>query len=62
MAELPEVETMRRDLERELVGRSIVRTRVAQTRMLGGMAPDEIGTMGGDGDTSPWVWAIAPSA
>lgn len=28
----------------------------------GGAAPDEVGTMGGDGDTTPWIWAIAPSA
>lgn len=27
----------------------------------GGAAPDEAGTMGGDGDTSPWVWAVAPA-
>lgn len=27
----------------------------------GGMAPDEVGTQGGDGDTSPWVWALAPT-
>ena len=26
----------------------------------GGAAPDNAGTMGGNGDTSPWVWAIAP--
>lgn len=31
------------------------------TNGLGGMAPDEIGTQGGDGDTSPWVWALAPT-
>lgn len=29
---------------------------------LGAAAPDEIGTMGGNGDTTPWIWAIAPSA
>lgn len=28
---------------------------------LGGAAPDEVGTMGGGGDTSPLVWTIAPA-
>jgi len=42
MAELPEVETMRRDLEREVAGRRIVSTRIAQTRMLGGQSPEEL--------------------
>lgn len=28
---------------------------------LGGLAPDEVGTQGGDGDTNPWVWALAPA-
>ncbi|BDU72404.1 tail assembly protein [Mesoterricola silvestris] len=31
-----------------------------QTNGMGGMAPDEVGTMSGNGDTSPWVWALAP--
>jgi len=35
VAELPEVETMRRDLAREIVGLRILGVRVAQTRMLG---------------------------
>lgn len=29
---------------------------------LGGAAPDEVGTRGGNGDTSPWIWAVAPVA
>lgn len=29
---------------------------------LGGQAPDEVGTRGGDGDTSAWIWAVAPVA
>jgi predicted phage tail protein len=28
---------------------------------LGGAAPDEIGTRGGDGDVDPWVWAVKPA-
>ncbi len=28
---------------------------------LGGKAPDQIGTRGGDGDVNPWVWAVAPA-
>lgn len=31
-----------------------------QTNGFGGAAPDEVGTRGGDGDASPWVWAVAP--
>ena len=31
------------------------------TRGLGGLAPDELGTRGGDGDLSPWVWAVKPA-
>lgn len=31
-----------------------------QVKGFGQMAPDDNGTMGGNGDTSPWVWAIAP--
>ncbi len=31
-----------------------------QTNGFGGAAPDEIGTRGGNGDTSPWLWAVAP--
>jgi predicted phage tail protein len=31
-----------------------------QDKGFGGAAPDNAGTQGGDGDTSPWVWAIAP--
>lgn len=31
------------------------------TKGLGGQAPDEVGTRGGNGDTSPWVWAIKPA-
>lgn len=31
-----------------------------QDKGFGGLAPDNAGTRGGDGDTSPWVWAIAP--
>lgn len=27
----------------------------------GGMASDEVGTQTGNGDTTPWVWAVAPS-
>lgn len=27
----------------------------------GGSAPDEIGTIGGDGDTAPWTAAVAPA-
>src|SRR5690349_5233263 len=42
LAELPEVETMRRDLEREVVGRRVERAHVAQTRMLGGQDPDDL--------------------
>ena len=45
LAELPEVETMRRDLEREVVGRRIVNAQVAQTRMLGGQDPEELRRM-----------------
>jgi predicted phage tail protein len=29
---------------------------------LGGLAPDEVGTRGGDGSASPWIWAVAPVA
>ena len=29
---------------------------------LGGMAADNAGTVAGNGDTSPWVWALAPVA
>src|SRR5215208_2630185 len=42
LAELPEVETMRRDLEREVVGRRIEAAHVAQTRMLGGQDPEDL--------------------
>lgn len=35
-------------------------TQTWQVKGFGGAAPDEDGTRGGDGDTSPWVWAIAP--
>jgi formamidopyrimidine-DNA glycosylase len=42
LAELPEVETMRRDLDREVVGRRIATAHVAQTRMLGGQDPEEL--------------------
>jgi formamidopyrimidine-DNA glycosylase len=42
VAELPEVETMRRDLQRELAGRRVERAVVAQTRMLGGQDPEEL--------------------
>jgi len=31
-----------------------------QDKGFGAAAPDNAGTRGGDGDTSPWVWAIAP--
>lgn len=31
-----------------------------QDKGFGGAAPDNVGTRGGNGDTSPWVWAIAP--
>lgn len=31
------------------------------TKGLGGLAPDELGTRGGDGDVSPWVWAVKPA-
>ena len=31
-----------------------------QPKGFGGAAPDDAGTLGGNGDTSPWVWAIAP--
>lgn len=31
-----------------------------QVNGFGGAAPDEIGTRGGNGDTSPWLWAVAP--
>jgi predicted phage tail protein len=30
------------------------------TNGFGGAAPDEVGTRGGNGDTAPWVWAVAP--
>ena len=30
-----------------------------QDKGFGGLAPDNVGTRGGDGNTSPWVWAIA---
>jgi formamidopyrimidine-DNA glycosylase len=42
MAELPEVETMRIDLEREIVGCRIDRALVIQTRMLIGQDADEL--------------------
>jgi formamidopyrimidine-DNA glycosylase len=42
VAELPEVETMRRDLEREIVGCGIERAVVAQTRMLGVQDPEDL--------------------
>ncbi|HXF81827.1 MAG TPA: bifunctional DNA-formamidopyrimidine glycosylase/DNA-(apurinic or apyrimidinic site) lyase [bacterium] len=42
MAELPEVETMRADLEREVMGCRIGHVVVAQTRMLGGRAASEL--------------------
>ncbi len=42
MAELPEVETMRGDLEREIVGCRVERALVAQTRMLGTQDPDKL--------------------
>jgi formamidopyrimidine-DNA glycosylase len=42
MPELPEVETTRRDLEREVAGHRIAGASVWQTRMLGGQAPDTI--------------------
>lgn len=42
MAELPEVETMRRDLEREVVGRRVVCADVAQTRMMGLQTAEEL--------------------
>ena len=29
-----------------------------QDKGFGGAAPDNAGTRGGDGDTSPWVWAV----
>lgn len=35
-------------------------TQTWQPKGFGGAAPDEVGTLGGNGDTSPWVWAIAP--
>ena len=44
MAELPEVETMRRDLEREVVGCQIARVVIAQTRMLGTQDPEDLQT------------------
>lgn len=31
------------------------------TKGLGGLAPDELGTRGGDGDVNPWVWAVKPA-
>jgi predicted phage tail protein len=31
-----------------------------QDKGFGGAASDNAGTLGGNGDTSPWVWAIAP--
>jgi predicted phage tail protein len=31
-----------------------------QNKGFGGLAPDNNGTVGGDGSTTPWVWAIAP--
>ena len=31
-----------------------------QPKGFGGAAPDDAGTMGGNGDSLPWVWAIAP--
>jgi len=31
-----------------------------QDKGFGGSAPDNVGTRGGDGDTSPYVWAVAP--
>lgn len=31
------------------------------TNGLGGKASDEVGTQTGDGDTTPWVWALAPA-
>jgi predicted phage tail protein len=31
-----------------------------QDKGFGGAATDNAGTVGGNGDTSPWVWAIAP--
>lgn len=31
-----------------------------QPKGFGGAAPDDAGTMGGNGDSSPWVWAIEP--
>ena len=30
------------------------------TKGFGGAATDEAGTITGDGDTTPWVWAVAP--
>jgi formamidopyrimidine-DNA glycosylase len=42
MPELPEVETSRRDLEREIVGRRIERVRVAKTQKLRGQSADEV--------------------
>lgn len=35
-------------------------TQTWQVKGFGGAAPDEVGTRGGNGDTAPWVWAIAP--
>lgn len=37
-----------------------VQSEAWQTKGFGGQAPDDAGTMGGNGDTSPWLWAIAP--
>lgn len=31
-----------------------------QDKGFGGAAPDNAATRGGDGDTSPWVWAVGP--
>jgi formamidopyrimidine-DNA glycosylase len=42
VAELPEVETMRADLERETVGRGIAEAHLAQTRMVIGQAPEGV--------------------
>jgi formamidopyrimidine-DNA glycosylase len=42
VAELPEVETMRADLERETVGRGIVAAQLAQARMVIGQEPEEV--------------------
>jgi len=34
-------------------------TQTWQDKGFGSLAPDNAGTVGGDGNTSPWVWAIA---